>query len=58
MSDLDPLEIQDLLFRKLAELAGDHPRVQAEIARAEREFFGANPRVDPGQGSNAARFAE
>ncbi len=58
---LDPLKIQDLLFWKLAELAAE-PRFQGEIARAEREFFGANPAVrldaDVVRGTNAARFSE
>ena len=54
---LDPLKIQDLLFRKLADLAGE-PRFRGEIARAEREFFGASPGADPTAGSNAARFSE
>ncbi|MHC4514271.1 MAG: hypothetical protein ACYS5W_11285, partial [Planctomycetota bacterium] len=54
---LDPLKIQDLLFRKLADLAGE-PRFRGEIARAEREFFGASPDADPTAGSNAARFSE
>ena len=64
MSDvnaLDPLKIQDLLFWKLAELAA-RPGFQGEVARAEREFFGANPaarlEAEATQGSNAARFSE
>jgi len=65
VNSLDPLKIQDLLFRKLADLATE-PRFQSEIARAEREFFGANPNVDlsanvcanPAEGANAARFSE
>lgn len=54
---IDPLKIQDLLFRELANL-GTEPRFQGEIARAEREFFGTARGAEPATGSNAARFSE